>query len=393
MSVVVEVDYFNICKDGQKISGDIFLLNRDKKQNRIVCTLSDGLGSGVKANVLANLTATMAQRFVLNSVDITRAAKKIMMTLPVCSKRRISYATFSIMDISNDGRVRVIEYDNPPCILHRNSRVIDIGNEVIPLESRIGDRKEQITYSEIDMQCGDRLLFFSDGISQSGMGTASFPLGWRRNDLIRFVKKVINNDKSISARDLSRKVVRQGRQNDCHAPKDDITCGVVYFRKPRHTVVITGAPMKKKSDCYLGETFKSFIGKKIISGGTTASILGRELDRQISVDLSRLDRNIPPRSIMAGADLVTEGMLTLSRVVQILENKDEIETGSQNAATDMVDILLDSDRVHFIVGTKINEAHQNPDMPIEMGIRRTIVQRIIRALEENYLKETSLEYL
>lgn len=393
MSVVVEVDYFNICKHGQKISGDVFLLDRDKTQNRIVCTLSDGLGSGVKANVLANLTATMGQRFVLNSVDITRAAKKIMMTLPVCSERKISYATFSIMDISDGGRVRVIEYDNPLCILHRGGKVVDVESEEIPLESRIGDRKEQITYSEIDMLSGDRLLFFSDGVSQSGMGTASFPLGWRRNDLIRFVNNTISDDRNISARDLSRAVVRQGRQNDCHAPKDDITCGVVYFRKPRHTLIVTGAPMKEKKDSYLGETFKNFEGKKIISGGTTASIIGRELDRPITVDLSRLDKKIPPQSIMDGADLVSEGMLTLSRVVQILENREDGDMGNRNAATDMVDIFLDSDRVHFIVGTKINEAHQNPDMPVEMGIRRTIVQRIIRALEENYLKETSLEYL
>ncbi len=391
MSVVVEVDYHNICKDGQKISGDVFLLNRDKASSRIVCTLSDGLGSGVKANVLANLTATMGQRFVLNSVDITHAAEKIMMTLPVCSERKISYATFSILDISDTGRVKIIEYDNPAFIYHSGTEPAEVESQVLPLPPRIGDRREEIVYSELTMTCGDRLIFFSDGVSQSGMGTASFPLGWRRDDLVQFVNQIIAQDETISARELCRAVTRQGRNNDCHAPKDDITCSVVYFRKPRHTLVITGAPMQPKRDRYLAEHFDSFDGKKIISGGTTATILSRELDRPVNVDLSRLDKKIPPCSIMDGADLVSEGMLTLSRVFQLLEAGDW--GNERNAATDMVEIFLNSDRVHFMVGTKINEAHQNPDMPVEMGIRRTIVQRIIRVLEEKYLKETTLEYL
>jgi len=393
MSVVVEVDYYNICKNGQKISGDVFLLDRDKVHNRIVCTLSDGLGSGVKANVLANLTATMSQRFMLSSVDITRAAEKIMQTLPVCSERKISYATFSIADIASDGRVKMINYDNPPAIFCRDNRSIELNRTIIPLPSRFNDRQESIKYAEFDMICGDRLIFFSDGVSQAGMGTAPYPLGWRRPELLAFVQETIEKNSTISARDLSKAVAREGRRIDCHAPKDDITCGVIYFRKPRHTLVVTGAPMNPKKDSWLGELFREFDGRKIISGGTTASIISRETDQPVHVDLSRFDKKIPPRSIMKGADLVSEGMLTLSRVAQILEDKENLEGVSKNAATEMVEMFLNSDRVKFVVGTKINEAHQNPDMPVEMGIRRTIVQRIIRALESNYLKETSLEYV
>ncbi|MGI6433697.1 MAG: hypothetical protein ACOXZ4_07730 [Sphaerochaetaceae bacterium] len=56
-------------------------------------------------------------------------------------------------------------------------------------------------------------------------------------------------------------------------------------------------------------------------------------------------------------------------------------------------ILEISDHVHFIVGTKINEAHQDPKIPVEIGIRRTLISRICRALEELYLKETTIEYI
>ncbi len=393
MRLVIDVDYHNICKSGQKISGDVFLLNRQKEQDRIVCTLSDGLGSGVKANVLASLTATMGQKFVLNNMDITRSAHKIMQTLPVCSVRKISYATFSIIDISKEGSVRMISYDNPPFIWHRTDGIHQCQSTIIPLEKKFSHRKEVIHYSEVSMTIGDRLIFFSDGVSQSGMGTRLFPLGWRQWDIETFVNKTVQKSPTISSRELSRVISREAQKNDAYRPKDDITCAVAYFRKPRHTLLLTGAPFSKEKDSYIAEIFQSFEGKKIVSGGTTANIIARELSASVEVDLTYRDKKIPPPSSMKGADLISEGMLTLSRVAEILEQKEDISITSSNAATMMVEILLDSDSVHFMVGTKINEAHQNPDMPVEMGIRRTIVQRIIHALEENYLKETSLEYV
>ncbi len=393
MSQFIEVDYFNLRKNGEKTSGDIFLLEKDKVAARTVCTLSDGLGSGVKANVLASITATMGQKFVLNNIDIKRTAKRIMGTLPVCSERHISYATFSIVDIAENGKVRVINYDNPPFILQHKGETISLPMESIPLETRIGNRKEAIHYSELEMIPGDRLIFFSDGVSQSGMGTASLPLGWREREVIKFIREKVADQPDISARDLSRTIVQKGEINDCYSAKDDITCGVVYFRKPRHTMVVTGAPMLPKSDQNLAKKLNAFEGKKIISGGTTSLIISRELDLDVTVDISKIDREIPPHSIMEGMDLVSEGMLTLSRVVQILEGDVLPKDSNQNAATKMVEILLNSDKIHFVVGTKINEAHQNPDMPIEMGIRRSIVRNIISVLEKKYLKETFLEYI
>ncbi len=393
MSLFIEVDYFNLRKDGEKTSGDIFLLEKDRAAARTVCTLSDGLGSGVKANVLANITATMAQKFVLNNIDIKRTAQRIMTTLPVCSERHISYATFSIVDIKEGGKVRMINYDNPPFILHHGDRATSLSMESIPLESRIGKRKEAIHFSEMDMDLGDRLIFFSDGVTQSGMGTSQLPLGWRQPEVLSFVNSVIDNEPDISARDLSRAIVQKGEKNDCYSSKDDITCGVIYFRKPRHTMLLTGAPMSPSSDTSFAQKLVDFDGLKIVSGGTTSLIISRELKRPVTVDISKLDKKIPPPSIMEGIDLISEGMITLSRVVQILEEGVIPTNVNENAATRMVNHLLNSDKIHFVVGTKINEAHQNPDMPVEMGIRRTIVSSMIRVLEKKYLKETFLEYI
>ena len=392
MSLFVEVDYFNLRKDGEQTSGDIFLLEKDPDAHRTVCTLSDGLGSGVKANVLANITATMAQKFILNNIEIKHAAQRIMATLPVCSERQISYATFSIVDI-HDTTVRVINYDNPPFILHRDTQSHAIDMTLIPLPPRIGSRKEEISFSEMSILPEDRLIFFSDGVSQSGMGSPNFPLGWRQKYIRDFIAQKIKKDATISASDLSQSLVREASKHDLFKPKDDITCGVVYFRKPRHTLVITGAPIDTSQDPLLAKRVREFDGKVIISGGTTSTILARELGRDVTVDLRSIDKQIPPFSHMEGIDLVSEGMLTLSRVITLLKDRDNAEPIKVNAATKMVDILLDSDRIHFIVGTKINEAHQNPDMPIEMGIRRTIIHKLTKILEKKYLKETSLEYV
>jgi hypothetical protein len=96
---------------------------------------------------------------------------------------------------------------------------------------------------------------------------------------------------------------------------------------------------------------------------------------------------------MEGLDLVTEGMLTLSKVATVLEQKRQAYTLPNDAVKKFIQVMQESDQVHFIVGTKINEAHQDPSIPVEIGIRRTLICRLQRALEDNYLKETSLEYI
>jgi len=156
---------------------------------------------------------------------------------------------------------------------------------------------------------------------------------------------------------------------------------------------MTGAPISPSSDTLFAQKLANFDGQKIVSGGTTSQIIARELNRTITVNISHIDKEIPPCSTMEGIDLVSEGIITLNRVVQILDEGTLPENINKNAATKMVNLLLNSDKIHFVVGTKINEAHQNPNMPIEIGIRRSIVRRMIKVLEKRYLKEVSLEYI
>lgn len=105
--------------NGERICGDVFLSKRIPEENRVIAVLSDGLGHGVKANVLATLTSTMAMRFTIEHEDPNTIAEIIMNTLPVCSDRNLSYSTFTIVNIEYDGMVQIIEYGNPECLIFR----------------------------------------------------------------------------------------------------------------------------------------------------------------------------------------------------------------------------------------------------------------------------------
>lgn len=392
----IEVGHYQLCKYNMHAEGDVFLSQKNPSDGRVITALSDGLGSGIKAGVLATLTATMATRFIAMDIPIKRAAEIIMNTLPVCKERGISYATFTLIDIEPSAAVRIMEYDNPPYILVRQNTVVEPIKEMTELvrkNKKTAPRRESILqYSRYDARPGDRLIFFSDGVTQSGMGSMVFPFGWGFENVQTFVLQCIEENPNISARELARKVVQQASSFDGFSPKDDITCGVIYFRNPRDMLVVTGPPVLKENDKVVAQLFDSFDGRKIVCGGTTANILSRELNRKINVILKDIDPVVPPISEMEGADMVTEGIITMGKVSEILENGGNTDKMKRNAATRMVEMFLDSDRIHFAVGTKINEAHQDPNMPVELEIRRNIVKKIASLLQDKYLKEVHIQY-
>ena len=393
----IEVGHFQVCKTKQVAPGDMFMSKKNPDDGRIITTLSDGLGSGIKANVLATLTATMATQFVASDIPIKRAAEIIMNTLPVCKERGISYATFTLVDVEPNSNVRIVEYDNPPYILVRDQEIIKTEKEQTKIERK--DKKSApkmdaiLNYSSYIAKPGDRIIFFSDGVTQAGMGSPENPFGLGYEKAKNFVFEKIKKNSDISARELAHSLVNYALSFDNFAAKDDITCGVIYFREPRELLIISGPPIHKENDTEFAAIFESFPGKKIVCGGTTANIISRELNREIKMDLKNFTLDVPPEASMEGCDLVTEGIITLGKVAEILEKDAEtLVFSSQNAACKMVNMILNSDRIKFIVGTKINEVHQDPNMPVELEIRRNIVKRIASILQEKYLKEVSISY-
>jgi len=386
----IDADGWKVRKEGQHAEGDTFLLKRTG--NRVCAVLSDGLGSGIKASVLSTLTATLALRCLERDLPADRTASLIMESLPVCSVRQIAYATFTLVDADTSGRVRLWEYENPPALLIRDGATVDIHRAPVDFPSRHAGH-QTLRRSEFQVSPGDRLVFCSDGVTQAGMGSPALPLGWGASRWADFTTRTLAEAPRLSARRLARLTVQEALGRDFGRAKDDISCLSLYFREPRDLLVVTGPPFDQAKDEGLIHEFRTFPGKRVICGGTTAQLIARGLGRPIEVDLDTGTDGLPPPARLEGADLVTEGILTLGRVAVLLETHRTFETQPPSPALDLILAFLDADRLRFLVGTRVNEAHQDPRLPLELEIRRNIVKTIVGLLREKFLKEVELSFV
>jgi len=388
----IEVNSQQRNHDGERICGDVFLYRYIKEEDRVIAVLSDGMGSGVKANILATLTATMAINFTREHKEVDRIAEIIMNTLPVCSERKISYSTFTIIDIETTGRTNILEYDNPSTIVLRGNQIFDPAWKNVTLDKGKNTGKILNTCSFIPEK-EDRIIFCSDGVAQSGMGSEAFPFGWGRDEVAAYATSLVSSEAAISAIMLSGKIVTMAHKNDSYKAKDDISCATIYFREPRKLLICTGPPYEKDKDGVLAAKINQYTGKVILCGGTTADIVARELNKAIIDELVFEDPELPPESFIEGIDLVTEGILTLQKVNEILKTYNNSIKLGKGPADKIVKLVMESDEIHFIIGTRINIAHQDPNLPVDLEIRRTVVKRIVRLLEEKWLKKVSFEYI
>jgi len=388
----IEIDLQQMHPKGMEVCGDIFISRRLKEEGRTVLVLSDGVGHGIKASVLATLTATMALNYSSFHTKPEIAAQIIMNVLP-SSGETPNYATFTVIEIESDGLVKIINYDNPRVIILRGNQLFIPANIY---ELKVGGVENQgkiLRCQEFYMMKEDRLIFFTDGITQSGIDTFKFDMGWGHENVVDFVLKLIENQPQISATKLAKKIVNRALTNDNHNLKDDASCGVVYLREPREILLITGPPFYKIKDIGFVERIKSFKGSKIICGGTTAEIIARQLNLRLEMVQHHADPTLPPISKLDGFDLVTEGILTISKVEELLENYNSETRFFGSPADEIVKRLLQHDIIHILVGTRINWAHQDPDQPIEIEIRKTVIKRIVKLLEEKFFKKVNVEYV
>ena len=385
----IDIDCSQMKKYNQNAYGDYFVSKRYPDEARLIAVLSDGLGSGIKANILSCMTATMLLRFIENQqIPIRQAAEIIMNSLPVCKVRRISYSTFSAIDVDDDGNAKIVEEGNPEFLWIRDNEVMTPSYETI--QSKTFKNRKLKVY-KLKLKLGDRLIFCSDGVTQAGLGGGRLKLGLRRDGLIVLVKDKLAEHPDISSSEFSNYIVQQARNIETdRQPKDDISACVLYFREPRQALVFTGPPYHQQKDKEYAQMFANFKGKKAIAGGTTANLISRELNRPITMDTTISIGKLPACSYMEGVDLVTEGILTLTKTLEYLES------GTQdidNAAGKLVKFLLDSGCINFMVGAKLNQAHYDPALPIEIEIRKNIIKKIAKVLEEKYFKKVTVQYM
>lgn len=388
-SFFIDAACYQTRKHGEHVCGDAFVSRRIENEGRLVAVLSDGLGSGVKANILASMTATMAIRFAAADQEPLRAAEVMMDSLPVCQVRKISYSTFSILDCRHDLSVRVIEEGNPEFLLARGGNVLSLPRTI--LESRKWPDRHLAIY-DFSIQPEDRLIFCSDGVTQAGIGSKAYPLGWQRAGLVDYVLSQTAETPDLSSRRLSERIVREAiRKDPERIPNDDTSCAVFYVRRPRGLLLWTGPPYTPSADAECARRFDAFVGKKVISGGTTANIVARELGRSIETLFSSQSASVPAESKMDGVDLVTEGVITLAKTAEYLESGRF--PSYENGAAALAELLLESDAIHLMVGSSVNTAHLDPTLPVALEFRRTVVQRLVNILRQKYIKQVTIEYI
>ncbi len=385
----IDIDCSQMKKYNQNAFGDYFVSKRYPDESRLVAVLSDGLGSGIKANILSCMTATMLLKFISNEqIPIRQAAEIIMNSLPVCKVRHISYSTFSAIDCYDDGNAKIVEEGNPDFIWIRNGEVMEPQYEII--QSKTFKNRKMKVY-KLKFKLGDRVIFCSDGVTQAGLGGGRLKLGLRREGLIVLLKDKLAENPDISSSELSTYIVNQARNIETDRnPKDDISACVLYFREPREALVFTGPPYHQQKDKEYAELFWNFKGKKAICGGTTANLISRELNIPIRMDTTISVGKLPAVSYMDGVDIVTEGILTLTKTAEYLESG---SIDIDNAAGKLVKFLLDSDCINFLVGAKLNQAHYDPALPIEIEIRKNIIKKMAKILQDKYFKKVTVQYM
>jgi hypothetical protein len=379
----VEIGQAQKAKAGEYSFGDVVLKRFIKEENRRLVVLSDGMGSGIKANILASLTAAMALNFVCEHKSIAEASALIFNILPECSVRKAAYSTFTILDLTGDGSVHLINYDNPLPVILRNGATLEPEWRVIELAETSYAGKAVATAS-FSPQEGDRLLAFSDGITQSGLGRTS---EWRREGVIAYLQKSLVESPGYAAGDLAEKIVNKAALNDKTGLKDDASVVSVFFRKPRRLLIVTGAPANRERDFAFARRFREFDGRKVIAGGTTSEVIARELGLPFLGSMVSLNDGLPPISVLETADLVTEGVMTLSRVERLLRDPDRETHRPDGVAERLIKLIQGADLIEFCVGAATNEFHYD----LQCKMRVQLVRDMAELLETRHLKQTRIE--
>ncbi len=382
MGVTVDVAYKSLNKFTEILCGDRVEILKTKDSDIMI--LADGMGSGVKANILSTLTSKILGTMFLNGATLEECVDTIVQTLPVCQVRQVAYSTFSILQVFNNGDAYLVEFDNPSCIFIRDGKLVPI-----PENPRVIEGKK-INEFRFTVKRGDALILMSDGTIHAGVGQL-LNFGWLWEDIADYAVKQYN--KTVSAARLATAISHACDELYMFRPGDDTTvaCMRIIDRKPVH--LMTGPASNKEDDERMVAEFTSDeTAKTIVCGGTSATIVSRVLKKQMDVSLDYVDPEIPPIAFMDGIDLVTEGVLTLNRVVQLLRRyaKKEsvtedffLELDEPNGASMVAKMIIeDCTDLHLYVGKAINSAYQNPNLPFDLGIRQNLVEQLRHAVED-----------
>ena len=375
----VDIGYQSINHDGEQLCGDhVDVVEQD--ENSTVLVLADGLGSGVKASILSTLTSKIISTMMAQGLPLEDCVETIAVTLPVCSVRGVAYSTFTILHIVNNEDAEIIQYDNPHVILLRDGENV----EYPEIEMNIGGKK--IYKSRVRLKEDDIFIAMSDGCPHAGIGM-SLNFGWKREDIIEFMKTFYFV--GYTAKTLTTLLLDEVNKLYGGKPGDDATVCTVRIRKREPMNLLFGPPSNRDDCNKMMSLFFSKEGKHIICGGTTSSIASKFLGKPLRVNLSFEDKEIPPTASLEGADLVTEGVITINKVLEyaknyLADNNSYSEWSCKRDGASLISRLLfeEATDINFYVGRAINPAHQNPNLPINFSIKMQLVTELTECLEK-----------
>lgn len=375
----VDIGYKSINHDGEQLCGDhVDIVEQD--ENSTVIVLADGLGSGVKASILSTLTSKIISTMMAQGLSLEDCVETIAATLPICSERGVAYSTFTIIHVINNEEAEIMQYDNPHVILLRDGENV----EYPEIEMNIGGKK--IYRSRIRLKEDDIFIAMSDGCPHAGIGM-SLNFGWKREDIIDFMKTFYYV--GYTAKTLTTVLLDEVNKLYGGKPGDDATVCTVRIRRREPMNLLFGPPSNRDDCNKMMSLFFSKEGKHIICGGTTSSIAAKYLGKPLRVNLDFVDKEIPPTATLEGADLVTEGVITMSKVLEYAKNyiKDNNSYSEWSCKRDGASLICrmlfeEATDINFYVGRAINPAHQNPNLPINFSIKMQLVTELTECLEK-----------
>ena len=374
-----DIGYRSINHAGEQLCGDHVDVV-EQGENSMVIVLADGLGSGVKASILSTLTSKIISTMMAEGLGLEDCVSTIAATLPVCSVRGVAYSTFSILHLIDNETAEIIQYDNPMAILIRDEANYDYPKT----EMTIGGKK--IYKSVIKLQEGDIFILMSDGCPHAGIGTA-YNFGWKREDIITYMEA--QAPAGYTAKTLSTILVDECDRLYDHKPGDDTTACVVRIRKRVPMNLLFGPPSNRDDNDRMMSLFYSKVGKHIVCGVTTSTSAAKYLHKPLKTTLKFEASDVPPIAEIEGVDLVTEGVITVNKVLEyaqdyLQDNESYEQWAFKNDGASQISRLLfeEATDINFYVGRAINPAHQNPDLPITFSIKMNLVKDLSECLKK-----------
>lgn len=389
MSIFVDVDYSSVNKYKEELCGDKVEVLRN--QDSVIVVLTDGLGSGVKANILATLTSKMIGTMLSLGASIDETVEAVINTLPVSKERGIAYSSFSVLQIYYSGECILFEFDNPSVIRLAKGNFMDMKKKCHNINGKT------INESKFKVSPDDLLILISDGAVRAGIGN-SLDIGWQWENVKKYACKIYRKD--ISAKNITKLLLSVCDNLYEKKPGDDTTVVTVKIKSLLQVNVMIGPPADRSLDSSVINRFLSEKGKKIVCGGTTAQIVSRETGKEIITSINYIDHSIPPTAKIEGIDLTTEGILTMGKALEYArryassENtvEDILNIEKEDGASKLTKLLVEeSTSVHFFVGCAKNPAHQNPDLPLSLSLKLQLVEDMANCLK-SLDKEVIIEY-